>query len=352
MSTPTGTGADPLVAETAERLLATSCTFEVVEQAELDGWCAPVWDPLVEAGFPWISVPEEVGGAGGSLADALEVVRAVGRHAAPVPLAETAVLGGWLAGEAGFPVDGGVLTVVPDAGALAVVDGRVRGRATVPWARRADAVLALVEGENELLVVSAHPDQLAIDAHTNMAGEPRDDVEFDIALADVRSVPAPAGVDAATMLARGCLTRVVLSAGALAALSQLTIDYTNERHQFGKPVATFQAVQQHLVTVAEAAVRASMVADAATRAVAADPGARFEVAAARIVVDQAIVDGTRAGHQAHGAMGVAREYRLQQFSRRLWSWRHEYGAAREWRRALGRDVVTAGADALFPTVSR
>src|SRR5262245_50855573 len=90
-------GVDPLLTETVERLLSTSCTFEAVEQAEADGWCAPVWDLLAEAGFAWISIPESAGGSGGALADALEVVRAVGRHAAPVPLAETAVLGGWLA---------------------------------------------------------------------------------------------------------------------------------------------------------------------------------------------------------------------------------------------------------------
>jgi hypothetical protein len=51
-------------------------------------------------------------------------------------------------------------------------------------------------------------------------------------------------------------------------------------------------------------------------------------------------------------MGVAREYRLQQFSRRLWSWRHEYGSARWWKRRLGDRVVSDGPDALFPLVSR
>jgi hypothetical protein len=51
-------------------------------------------------------------------------------------------------------------------------------------------------------------------------------------------------------------------------------------------------------------------------------------------------------------MGVTSEYPLHHFSRRLWAWRHEYGSARLWRRALGRDIAAAGANALFPTVSR
>jgi acyl-CoA dehydrogenase len=253
---------------------------------------------------------------------------------------------------AGFPIPDGAITVVPDARALTVIDGRVCGHATVPWARRADHVLALVGQPGGDLIVSMQPDQLTIGPMANMAGEPRDEVVVDLPLSAVSTAAAPADVNAATLQARGCLSRLVLSAGALATLSQLTIDYTNERRQFGRPVATFQAVQQHLVHVAQCAVRASMAADVATRAYSADPNTPFEVAAARVIVDAAAVDATRAAHQAHGAMGVAREYRLQQFSRRLWSWRHEYGSTRSWRRALGHRAASAGADALFPLVSR
>jgi acyl-CoA dehydrogenase len=51
-------------------------------------------------------------------------------------------------------------------------------------------------------------------------------------------------------------------------------------------------------------------------------------------------------------MGVTREYRLHHLSRRIWAWRHEHGPAQRWRRELGTDVAAAGADALFPTVTR
>lgn len=344
-------GVDPLLVETVERLLAEESTFDAVEQAEPDGWCAPVWDALAESGFPWISLAEDAGGSGGSLADAMAVLRSAGRHAAPVPLAETGVLGGWLAASAGFELPDGPTTVVPDSRALTLDGGRLRGEATVAWARRADRVLAVVDGPDGPAIVSTPPDRLEIEARTNLAGEPRDVVRFDLALADLEHAAAPAGVDADALLQRGCLSRIVLSAGALETLTQLTVDYTNERRQFGKPVAAFQAVQLHLVTLAQASVRASMAADLATRALAAGD-ARFEIAAARVVVDAAAVDATRASHQAHGAMGVTREYRLHHFSRRLWAWRHEYGAAKRWRRALGVDIAAGGADELFPAISR
>jgi acyl-CoA dehydrogenase len=137
-----------------------------------------------------------------------------------------------------------------------------------------------------------------------------------------------------------------MAAGALGAVAQMTVDYTNQRHQFGKPVATFQAVQLHLITAAQSAVRAQMAADIAVRALAAGD-ASFEIAAARVIVDDAITLGTRAAHQAHGAMGVTREYPLHHFTRRLWAWRHEWGTTRDWRRRVGERAIAVGPDNLF-----
>lgn len=342
--------ADPLLVETADRLLAATCTFEAVEQAETNRWAAPVWDVVAEAGFPWVSVPEAAGGSGGSLVDAAAILRSAGAHAAPVPIAETGVLGGWLLAEAGLPVPSGPVTVVPDPAALTTVDGRVRGTATVAWAEAADRIVALVADGAVLRIVAVRPDQVVVVPGANMAGEPRDTVTFDVSLDEVEFEPAPAGIDAESFVSRGSLSRIVLSAGAIEAMAQLGVDYTSTRRQFGKPVASFQAVQQHLVIAAQCSVRASMAADLAVRALARGGGA-LELAAARIVVDEAAVLSTRAVHQAHGAMGVTREYPLHHLSRRLWAWRHEYRPAAYWKRHLGSTVVAAGADALFPLIT-
>ena len=59
---------------------------------------------MAEAGLPWISVPEEAGGEGGDLADALTVLRLAGYHGLPLPLAETGVLAGWLLAASGLRV--------------------------------------------------------------------------------------------------------------------------------------------------------------------------------------------------------------------------------------------------------
>jgi acyl-CoA dehydrogenase len=337
-----------LLVETVDRLLAERCTPEALELAEAEGWCGPAWDGLVEAGFTRIALPETVGGSGGSLSDAADVLRVVGRWAAPVPLAETAFLGGWLLARAGLALPDGPLTVVPDD--LALTAGQIAGTARVAWAGRSSAIVALVSGPDGALVVQIDPAEADISPGFNMAGESRETVRFEVPLERTRWAPAPTGVDAASLRRRGALSRILLMAGAVEAMSQLTIEYTRGRHQFGQPIARFQAVQQHLVVAAEGAAALSMAADLAIRALERGP-AELEIAAAKIIADEVAVAATRAAHQAHGAMGLTQEYPLHRLTRALWSWRHEYDHARNWNRQLGALALGAGADGLFPLIT-
>jgi acyl-CoA dehydrogenase len=339
---------DSLVGQTVERLLADRCTYEALEAAEAEGWCAPVWDGLVAAGFSRVALPEESGGSGGSLADAAQVLKALGRYAAPVPFAETALLGGWLLVGAGLPLPDGPISVAPEQ--LQLQADRIAGRTRVAWAARARAIVAMVDGPDGPLVALIDPSGVSIEPGSNMAGEPRETVVFDVPLREVVHAPAPAGLGIESLRRRGALSRVLLMAGAAEAMSRLTVRYAHERRQFGQPIARFQAVQQHLVTGAQCAAQLSVAADLAVRALERGP-ADLEIAAAKVIANDAAVAGTRAAHQAHGAMGMTREYPLHRLSRALWSWRHEYGPARNWSRQLGALAVQAGADELFPLVT-
>jgi acyl-CoA dehydrogenase len=339
---------DNLVEETVDRLLADRCTPEAMERAEAEGWCAPVWDGLVAVGFSRITLPEDIGGSGGSLTDAAAVLRVLGRYAAPVPFAESTLLGGWLLTRAGLPLPEGPITVVPEL--LHLRSDRITGRSRVAWAGRARAIVALVTAPDGLLVARLDPSDVGIEPGSNLAGEPRESVRFDVPLREVTQGPAPAGVDPGSLRLRGALSRVLLMAGAAEAMSRMTVEYAYQRHQFGQPIARFQAVQQHLVVVAQCAAQLTMAADLAVRAAERGP-ARLEIAAAKVIADDAAVTGTRAAHQAHGAMGMTREYPLHRLTRALWSWRHEYGHARIWSLQLGDLAREAGADGLFSLVT-
>jgi hypothetical protein len=59
----------------------------------------------------------------------------------------------------------------------------------------------------------------------------------------------------------------------------------------------------------------------------------------------------RLAYQVHGAIGFTHEHSLHRLTRRLWSWRDEFGTESHWSRELGKEVLAAGADALWPMIT-
>ena len=106
--------ADPTLVDTLERLLSDHCTHEAVQAAENNGWAPDIWAPLAAMGAPWVGVSAESGGSGGTWADALAVLRLCGKYAAPLPMVETGILGGWLLGTVGQALPEGPVTVIPN----------------------------------------------------------------------------------------------------------------------------------------------------------------------------------------------------------------------------------------------
>jgi acyl-CoA dehydrogenase len=342
---------DALLTDTARRVFADTCGFAAVERAELDGFAPAVWRAVTDTGLAWVSVPEAAGGSGGSVSDALDLVRIAGSFGAPIPLAETGLLAGWLTAGVGATVPGGPATVVPGTrdDDLTWSGGVLRGTAhRVPWARAADQLVGVVERDGAPAIVFVPASAVRVEPSANLAGEPRDTVLFDDVVVD--AIPAPAGVDAHALRARGALARVAAMSGALDRLCEVTVSYTSERRQFGKAVASFQAVQAHLVHAAQDAAIVAMALHTAARAYE-QGDAWFEIAAAKVLANQSASSATRHAHQAHGAMGMTREYPLHHLTRRLWSWRSEFGDERTWSRALGAAVVDASPDLLYPAIT-
>ena len=117
--------------------------------------------------------------------------------------------------------------------------------------------------------------------------------------------PAASGVDAHALRDRGAFARSAAMSGALEGLVEITLEYTTARHQFGRAVAQFQAVQAHLVHAAQECELVKLALAAAVHASTHGP-ASFEVASAKLLADRAATDATRHAHQAHGAMGMTR----------------------------------------------
>ena len=134
----------------------------------------------------------------------------------------------------------------------------------------------------------------------------------------------------------------------------MTVEYAKQRTQFGRPIGSFQAVQHNLAMLAGEAAAASSAADAAVRAIEQhgldDPRTRIAVASAKVRSGEAAGAGAAIAHQVHGAMGYTHEYSLQHYTRRLWSWRDDFGSESVWAVQLGNQVSAAGYQSLWPVL--
>jgi acyl-CoA dehydrogenase len=343
-----------LLGDTVTRLFTDLATVELIESAEQGHWPERLWTALEEGGLTTPLVPESAGGAGGTWMDAFVVVSAAGRHTAPVPLPET-IAAGWLLARAGLPVPGGPLTlapVQPDERFTLARSGdgwRVSGRATrVPWGGRAGHVVAVAEGNGRAMVVSVSPSHARVTPDRNLALEPRDTLVFDGAPA---AAAAPAPADLPGVEALGALVRSAQIAGALERALEHATRYATERRQFGRAIGAFQAIQQQLAVVAGHVAAAGIAAEHAFRAAEERPDPRFEIAAAKVRAGEAAGICASIVHQTHGAIGFTYEHQLHFATRRLWSWRAEFGAEARWAIELGRTVIARGADLLWPSLT-
>ena len=339
---------------TVDRIFDEHCARPVREAAEAGEWSASLWGALEEVGLTRAVLSEEAGGSGLEFADAMLALRRCAYHGAPVPLAET-MLAGRLLAAAGMAVPQGALTVAPAqpgdrltfarSGTATTLSGRAL---RVPWGDCcAHAVVAgELDGRDVLGLVST--DGRVRGVEKNLAGEPRVLLEFDAA-----QLVSCAALEGASMRleAEGALCRSVQMAGALERTLEYSLLYANERVQFGRPIAKFQAIQHMLAQLAGQVAAASAAADAAVEVSGLAPD-EFAVAVAKSRTGEAAGKGAEIAHQVHGAMGYTREHNLHYVTRRLWSWRDEFGNETHWQSRLGRLVAAQGADALWPRLSR
>jgi len=341
-----------LLADTCTRLFTDQVTPALIESAEKGAWPAALWQMLEENGLTLPQIPESRGGAGGAWGDAHVVLAACGRFAVPLPVAET-MIGAWLLSESGLDVPLGPLTVAPvrpadrlslaRAGAGWALDG-VAGR--VPWGAAAGHVVVAADSDDGPMIALVARGSAKVEPDVNLALEPRDTLGWSGARV-LNAALVGAGLPADALSSAGALARSAQMAGGLEYLLSQSVKYVTERVQFGRPLASFQAIQHQLALLAGHTAAAGIAAQKGFAAMdAGDAG--FEIACAKIRTGEAAGLGAGIAHQCHGAIGFTYEHSLHFVTRRLWSWRAEFGAEVHWAAALGREVAARGADALWP----
>ncbi|MFI2760676.1 acyl-CoA dehydrogenase family protein [Streptomyces echinatus] len=345
-------------------LLADRCPPQhLLTRVETDQVHDPkLWHALArELGVTALSVPEELGGAGATWRETALVLEELGRAAAPVPYLGSSVLAtaallaaqdtellpavasGERIATLAVPFSTWPQAAYPGTVHTAARDGLLSGTVTSV----ADALSADI-----LLVPATGPDGPALHAvDVTAAGDTvtrRAVVSLDLTrpLADLELRSAPGTVLATGEDAERVLRQALTAGAALLASEQLgvaewclatTIAYVKDRHQFGRPVGSFQAVKHRLADMWIAVTQARAMARNAVAALAdASPQPALETALAQAYASETVVMVAEAALQLHGGIGFTWEHPVHLYLKRAKSTAIALGTADRHRAALAR----------------
>lgn len=302
-----------------------------------DGYDAAAWRTAAEQiGVQGLVIPEEMGGGGYGFDELAIVMEETGRTLFPAPLLSTAVLassallavGGSQAGELLARIAGGdliatvavseaklhwdpddITTLASESGgrwALSgskpyVLDGAQAGVILVAACTRAGVSLFAVESGADGLSVDPLD---SMDKTRRFAAARFDDTPAVLLGGDGSAWETLSGVYDRALAALACE-----QAGGAQAVLEMTVEYLNVRHQFGRPIGSFQAIKHRcadLLVEVESARSAAAYASAAVAAGADDASVAASIA--KVYCSQAFYHVAAESIQMHGGIGFTWEH--------------------------------------------
>lgn len=306
-----------LLLDAMEKLFAEESSAKRVRQAEADGFDPVLWQQMCASGIPTMRIPEDKGGLGSALIDALLVAEKAGKYLASVPLAETLVAGRLLAlldtNEATTrwlqrALDGGVIT-------LALQEICDESPQVVAGVSAAEAVIAL-QGNNVWLIECADIDHPEANLGSAAMGR--------LCLTGSRVLLA-SGPAAGSAFRAATEEWKLITAAMLSGLShrglEMAAEYSCERTAFGRPIGSFQGIAHRLadaITQVEGAQLLNWRSAAAISTEDADAPALLSMAF--WWSSQAASNAMAAALHTYGGYGMSMEYDIQLYYRRAKAW--------------------------------
>jgi 3-oxochol-4-en-24-oyl-CoA dehydrogenase len=278
------------------------------------------WAELAQLGLLGLHLGEERGGSGFTLSELLVVTEQLGRALAPGPFVPTVIASAVIA--AAGPDDlqdrllpglagGSLIGAVALGGDVSYSGGTGSGRAGVVISGQLADVLLVPAGQ-DVLVIETASGGVTTKVPANLDQSRR--------AAKVRLDDAPA------VLLPGCrglltdIARTVLAAeaaGIASECTELASEYAKVRIQFGRPIATFQAVKHHCANMLVAGELATAaVWDAGRAAAAGGDQLRYTAAIAATLAVPAAVSNAQLSIQVHGGIGFTWEHDAHLYLRR------------------------------------
>ena len=267
-----------------------------------------LWRKLGEIGVLGVLAPESQGGLGGDYLDLVLLLEETGRAALPEPIVEHAAVAMPRLDDATSAAAGEVTVVAAhsrnvlylDRAELVLLDDHVVEAASLPRTRRRS-----VDGSRRI---------------------------FDIERGNVLLV--------ADAYLRGALGTAAQLVGLAQHLLDVSVEYAQQRHQFGAPIGSFQAIKHKLSDVRLALEFARPVVYRAAYSVArVDPDRSMHVSMAKAYASDAALLAARHALQVHGAIGYSFEHDLHLWMKRAWALAADWGDAAHHREEVGRAIL-------------
>ena len=332
------------------------------ETADGGLYTTPLWQKVEDFGLPYFMLPADAGGFDGDWTRAALLFQLFGEYALPLPLGETIIARQYLHRAQALspqqlpePVPAPIAlthcrdaVITPD-GTGHLLSGTLRN---VAWAPQTNLLVSATVADEPVLILLTR-DQLAtgsssgIDIYSNTAAELRAHLRCQrLPVAALWQLPT-----CSNLMTAGALLRTAQMSGAMQSILSRTVNYAQERRQFGRAIGKFQAIQHDLATLAEQVAATHCAALNAARAADTEGGieaASFEIAAAKLRANMAVTPVSTIAHQVHGAIGFTIEHPLHHFTQRLFAWRSDFGNDRYWATTLGNTLRGLDGAELWP----
>jgi len=338
------------------QILRDGATHDHLKDLEKQGWSVfdrDLWQRLADAGITGIALPEAHGGGGLGFIELAIVFEEVGRTVAPVPavptLAASYVLGKHGLSDsvlAGVAAGSTILTTAFEGEVNASRDGDafvLTGETPfVPYGALADVVVVPASfGEGPVLaLVRRDSPGLAVTELQTTNREPLATLTFEAVRVEAADVVTDAGEILHELRLHTTAALCMVAAGVCGAALDMTAKHTSTREQFGKPIASFQAVGQR---AADAYIDTELVRLTALQAawrLSEGWSADEEVAVAKFWVGDGGMRALHACQHLHGGLGVDLDYPLHRYF--LWGkeLEHELGTPTRQLLALGAQLAS------------
>ena len=345
------------IKDAARQFFERECPTTLVRAMENDarGYTTDLWEGMAGLGWMALPFPNKYGGSDGSLTDLAVLLEEIGRALVPGPFFNSvAVVGLTILDAASHRQRSELLPRIADGSMIATAalleadarygTGSVRLSAErhadgfalngmkmfVEYADSADLVLVparLGDDGTSLVLVPRTADGITTTPLESISRGPQHAVQFENATVEDGAVLGGGEPAMKRLLDRATVLHCAQSVGGAQRVLEMTVDYTKQRVQFDRAIATFQSVQHDCADMVMAIDAARLATyEAITRIEDGQPADK-EIALAKTLTNHAYKWTTLTAQQIHGGIGFMEEYDLQLWTRRAKVAELKFGAS-------------------------